>query len=293
MTATDLYHHIVSDVMHKMSLKTINASEQEKEALSQLQELWENKLMQSGAIAGPLLSSMDLHTAELEAVTATKNSSHLYHSRLSSMNTSIPLEAPLAPKDERDEQAKQLQSLLKSQPFPFPKIIPPGIKEKFLPPSFLPSTNSPLQFQSFDGKPQPFMPPPSEPRVPDWRKDEVILPRPKKKARKKETIDQVDGLEDSSEIDLDDELAKALDDGSDDATGEFETPIEVPIKDEESVSDVEDDDEEEPQTDNLILCQFEKIVRVKNKRKCYLKDGVMRLNGRDYFFSTAVGECEF
>jgi len=54
-----------------------------------------------------------------------------------------------------------------------------------------------------------------------------------------------------------------------------------------------EDEDEEPSTENLILCQFEKITRIKSKRKCLLKDGIMHLNGKDYLFSMLNGECEF
>eukprot|EP00842_Homolaphlyctis_polyrhiza_P002876 jgi/Hompol1/358/HPOL_001091-RA len=42
---------------------------------------------------------------------------------------------------------------------------------------------------------------------------------------------------------------------------------------------------------NLLLCQFEKVQRVKNKWKCALKDGVINVNGKDYLFSKA--NCDF
>jgi len=57
--------------------------------------------------------------------------------------------------------------------------------------------------------------------------------------------------------------------------------------------DDSDDDSEEPDTDNLIICTFEKVSRVKNKWKMSLKCGVMNLNGRDYLFHRATGEGEW
>jgi transcription initiation factor TFIIA large subunit len=35
------------------------------------------------------------------------------------------------------------------------------------------------------------------------------------------------------------------------------------------------------------------VTRIKNKRKCNLKAGVMHLNGRDYLFNRANGEFEW
>ena len=45
--------------------------------------------------------------------------------------------------------------------------------------------------------------------------------------------------------------------------------------------------------DNVVVAQFEKVTRTKNKWKCTLKDGIMQLNGRDMLFHTAAGEMQF
>jgi hypothetical protein len=51
-------------------------------------------------------------------------------------------------------------------------------------------------------------------------------------------------------------------------------------------SDLDDDDDDENQkTDHLILCQYEKVSRIKNKWKCILKDGIVHINGKDYVFN--------
>ena len=61
----------------------------------------------------------------------------------------------------------------------------------------------------------------------------------------------------------------------------------------------EDDDDEDdgtaqdPYTEDLVLCQFEKVTRIKNKWKCNLKDGIMHINGQDYLFGKATGEFEW
>ncbi|KAM4607486.1 TFIIA-alpha and beta-like factor [Polymixia lowei] len=46
-------------------------------------------------------------------------------------------------------------------------------------------------------------------------------------------------------------------------------------------------------TDNVIVCQYDKIHRSKNRWKFHLKDGVMCYGGRDYVFSKAIGEAEW
>ena len=42
---------------------------------------------------------------------------------------------------------------------------------------------------------------------------------------------------------------------------------------------------------NMILCTYEKVHRTKNRWKCFLKDGVLTLNGKDYLFQKA--QCDF
>ena len=81
--------------------------------------------------------------------------------------------------------------------------------------------------------------------------------------------------------------------------GMLDAPQHHDHHEEDEDSDVEslgsdlDDDAEEPETEELVLCQFEKVARVKTKHKCQLKDGIMHLNGKDYLFSKATCEFEF
>ncbi|NXN84856.1 TF2AY factor, partial [Bombycilla garrulus] len=46
-------------------------------------------------------------------------------------------------------------------------------------------------------------------------------------------------------------------------------------------------------TNNVIVCQYEKIHRTKNKWKFYLKDGVMSIEGKDHVFAKASGDAEW
>ncbi|NWV09518.1 TF2AY factor, partial [Ptilonorhynchus violaceus] len=46
-------------------------------------------------------------------------------------------------------------------------------------------------------------------------------------------------------------------------------------------------------TDNVIVCQYDKIHRTKNKWKFYLKDGVMSIEGKDHVFAKAIGDAEW
>ena len=46
-------------------------------------------------------------------------------------------------------------------------------------------------------------------------------------------------------------------------------------------------------TEHVIVCQYDKITRIKNKWKFHLKDGIMNINGKDYLFSRANGDAEW
>lgn len=76
------------------------------------------------------------------------------------------------------------------------------------------------------------------------------------------------------------------------------------LDNEEVNSDLDDSDDDYLNTDddieengeengNIILCQYEKVGRVKNKWKWVLKDGVISINGKDYCFKKATGESDW
>ncbi|KAM3861356.1 transcription initiation factor IIA subunit 1 [Diretmus argenteus] len=105
---------------------------------------------------------------------------------------------------------------------------------------------------------------------------------------------QVDGSGDTSseededeeeEYDEDEEEEKDKEGGED---GQVE---EEPLNSGDDVSDGED--QELFDTENVVVCQYDKIHRSKNKWKFHLKDGIMNLNGRDYVFSKAIGDAEW
>lgn len=105
---------------------------------------------------------------------------------------------------------------------------------------------------------------------------------------------QVDGAGDTSseededeeeEYDEDDEEEKDKDGGED---GQVE---EEPLNSGDDVS--EDEDQELFDTENVVVCQYDKIHRSKTKWKFHLKDGIMNLNGRDFVFSKATGDAEW
>ncbi|KFV75250.1 Stonin-1 [Struthio camelus australis] len=80
------------------------------------------------------------------------------------------------------------------------------------------------------------------------------------------------------------------------SSGENEEP-QIDIVEEDPLNSGDDVSEQDTpdlfDTDNVIVCQYDKIHRSKNKWKFYLKDGVMCFGGKDYVFAKAIGDAEW
>ncbi|KAH1023654.1 transcription initiation factor IIA subunit 1 isoform X2 [Dendroctonus ponderosae] len=111
-------------------------------------------------------------------------------------------------------------------------------------------------------------------------------------------IYQGDGMHSSSDDDdLDDEDDEINHEDDDDLHEDIEEETQEvaedePLNSEDDVSDA-DGTEESFETDNVIVCQFDKITRARNRWKFHLKDGIMNLNGEDYVFQKANGDAEW
>ncbi|KAK5645364.1 hypothetical protein RI129_006664 [Pyrocoelia pectoralis] len=106
-------------------------------------------------------------------------------------------------------------------------------------------------------------------------------------------VEQLDGQDDTSDeevsdesVDLDDEKDEDEDEIGDAGGGEDD-----PLNSDDDIS--EEDATEVVDTDNVIVCQFDKITRARNKWKFHLKDGIMNINGEDYVFQKATGDAEW
>ncbi|KAK3093832.1 hypothetical protein FSP39_020729 [Pinctada imbricata] len=116
----------------------------------------------------------------------------------------------------------------------------------------------------------------------------------RRKSRKATITLQLDGTNDTSssedEFDDDDddnENDEERNEDENDEQGEEEEPL-------NSEDDVSDEDPTDLfDTDNVVVCQYDKINRNKNKWKFHLKDGIMNLNGKDYVFQKATGDAEW
>ncbi|XP_068207311.1 transcription initiation factor IIA subunit 1 [Palaemon carinicauda] len=96
--------------------------------------------------------------------------------------------------------------------------------------------------------------------------------------------------DDDDEDDKDAETEKNSIDGDEDEE-DAEGVEEEPLNSEDDVSD--DDTSDMFDTENVVVCQYDKITRVRNKWKFTLKDGIMNLRGKDYVFQKATGDGEW
>lgn len=102
-----------------------------------------------------------------------------------------------------------------------------------------------------------------------------------------DSSDEDEEEEEEDNDDDDEDLDEKEEEENDEATAREEEPL-------NSEDDVTDDDPADLfDTDNVVVCQYDKITRSRNKWKFYLKDGIMNLSGKDYVFQKANGDAEW
>ncbi|XP_058117115.1 transcription initiation factor IIA subunit 1 isoform X2 [Anopheles ziemanni] len=110
---------------------------------------------------------------------------------------------------------------------------------------------------------------------------------------------QLDGAVDTSDEEASDISDDNIpDDDDEDLDKEEEDDLEAEGGAEEEPLNSEDDVTDEDasdlfDTDNVVVCQYDKITRSRNKWKFYLKDGIMHISGKDYVFQKSNGDAEW
>jgi transcription initiation factor TFIIA large subunit len=101
--------------------------------------------------------------------------------------------------------------------------------------------------------------------------------------------------EEEEEEEDDDDFDDDVDDKDDEREDEQEDEgqDEEPLNSGDDVSDNEESNDKLYEIDNVVVCQYDKITRSRNKWKFHLKDGIMNLNGKDYVFQKANGDAEW
>uniref|UniRef100_A0A0K0E3L5 Transcription initiation factor IIA subunit 1 n=1 Tax=Strongyloides stercoralis TaxID=6248 RepID=A0A0K0E3L5_STRER len=118
-----------------------------------------------------------------------------------------------------------------------------------------------------------------------------------KKSIEKKFIIQLDGSNTGHMSDSDSDDEEGNEDGliqyaNEDTEGVGDDNQEDPLNSEDDQSD-DEDVVKLFESDNIIMCQFEKVSRTRTKWKFNLKDGIMHINGKDYCFQKCSGEAEW
>lgn len=98
---------------------------------------------------------------------------------------------------------------------------------------------------------------------------------------------QLDGVDSSGDEQQD------MDDGHGDGK-----MYERPARDPEEITSEDDEPGAEDadvllDTENVLVCQFDKIDKKKNKFHLQLKAGIMTINEKDYVFNRCIGQAEW
>ncbi|NXD84889.1 TF2AY factor, partial [Halcyon senegalensis] len=95
----------------------------------------------------------------------------------------------------------------------------------------------------------------------------------------------------------DDEECDSISNTESNGSGRDNEESQIDIVEEDPLNSGDDVSEQDTpdlfDTDNVIVCQYDKIHRSKNKWKFFLKDGVMSCEGKDHVFAKAIGDAEW
>ena len=67
---------------------------------------------------------------------------------------------------------------------------------------------------------------------------------------------------------------------------------EIENKDDELLSSLSNESNEQEEAKDFLLAQYEKVHRIRNKWKIIFIDAILRLNGNEYLFDKVVGELD-
>ncbi|VAI23249.1 unnamed protein product [Triticum turgidum subsp. durum] len=298
MSSGNIYTTVIEDVVAKVR-KDFIADGAGDAVLNELQALWETKLLHCGAISG----NTDRNRTPPAGASAGGATPPVH-------DLNVPYEAT------SEEYATPTADML-FPPTPIQTPLPAGIDTgpwDYAPSPIGDMRNGMGMTNGADretGRPSPFMQPPSpwmnqrplgldvnlafayedlEDRPqPLTTKDFLMMSCGKRKRDEYPSagsfVPQQDGCADQVAVHYD-ATPKPRND-----TAGGEDDDEPPLNEDDDDDDDIDDDFVE--TQHLVLAQFDKITRTKNRWKCTLKDGIMHLNGRDVLFNKASREFDF
>ncbi|CAG9759516.1 unnamed protein product [Ceutorhynchus assimilis] len=323
-----IYHEIMEDVISGVREAFLEDGVDEQ-VLQELRQTWETKLAASKAIpneAEEKAKKEIMHSNGYPKQVATQQQMQPSHPLpsvpvqpvQSVLETKmVPIQITLPPQPGTDGpqrvltiqvpaialQGNQLQKVLTGPVITATMGLPPGIASSLLQQhvnaAFLshqaaslhknPSQTDGTVSDSEDGLEIEFV-------LPKCKSNKKIHNK-KKLTRTTKELKQVDGGMDTSDDNTDGSEDDNDDDDPDDDKDDEDQEIEDEGGEEEPLNSEDDVSDEDPtdlfDTDNIIVCQYDKIIRNRNKWKFYLKDGIMNLNMIDYVFQKANGDAEW
>lgn len=295
-----LYRSVVEDVISNVREAFLDEGVDEQ-VLQELKQLWENKLLQSKAVEGipteqetPLLQQFAPYQVSTQQVQPKQPQQQQQQLQQQARAAGAQIQAPQIPIFSTAQGTIDLSNAAQAATL--------ALYQQQL--SQLP--HGTITLQAGQGGPQFVIQAPQQViqqqgatgytvAGPEGTAAQVITTQaPQQHQQTVRGVIQLDGVNDTSSDD-DDDYKDDDDDDDEDEQNEEENECqgeeEEPLNSEDDISD--EDPSELFDTDNVVVCQYDKINRNKNKWKFHLKDGIMNLNGKDYVFQKSNGEAEW
>ncbi|CAG2235385.1 transcription initiation factor IIA subunit 1-like [Mytilus galloprovincialis] len=287
-----LYKSVVDDVIANVREAFLDEGVDEQ-VLQELKQSWENKLQQSKAL-DPVLETQE---TGIQLPTTIQYTSQVMHQQQAPPRTQAQIPVPVHIATHQGGEISQPAAVAAM-------ALPQGVFQQQLQAlaaqgyTLLPTSNGQFIIQAAMPQQQQAAQAQIVTTIPQQAtlvQQNRQVPTVVQNNQNTQGVLQFDGADDSSSEDDDDDDNDDDDDDENDENkdgeDEFQGEEEEPLNSEDDVSD--EDPTDLFDTDNVVVCQYDKINRNKNKWKFYLKDGIMNLNGRDFVFQKANGDAEW
>ncbi|KAJ1737094.1 transcription factor IIA subunit alpha [Coemansia sp. Benny D160-2] len=288
-----VYRYVIDDVVRNVQ-PDFEGHGVDTSVLEQLQRSWETKIIQSRVASFPGEEAHAPDYAAADHIRASNDYAASSADHRTSMATppNINSAASLAAIMNADAMAPSAASLASLAQSGRGQLLEDddddaadGTQESHLPYS----RHIPQNDGSADAP--ALRPSGSDNALAQWR----ALRDSRRRAYRRAMIAQLDGPDDSD----DGSSEKGNHPPASTAAGAANAPADTELQEELINSDLDDTDEDDYENggaediEHIILCQYEKVTRSRNKWKCVLRDGIMLLNGRDYLFQKVTGDFEW
>lgn len=273
-----LYMDIIQDVVK--NVKDVFYEESvDEQVLSRLKEIWEEKLKTSKTaeyedntihFITEIETQNDTAPTEKETANVPNEKNHIVNEKFVPMQVNLPL----------NTHSNATRTLIIYVPI---RILNEINLQNLLTPSII---------QSTVGLPSQMAATILQQYINNALRTNKLYPATSKDTRAKNLTDGNSDSSDTEESSSSDDIIKFLDEEDEMFFEEDEHTDEPSLNSNDDVTD-----EESPDvlfdTDNVVVCQYYKVKRCKNKWKLCFKDGIMHLEGKDFVFQKASGDVDW